>query len=58
MDICSRASIRVTETPAENMASKRLRTWGSIANPIAFAKFPTQAKASGDGRPLRGEIYK
>lgn len=58
MDICSRASIRVTDRPPENIASKRLRTWFSIASPIAFAKFPTQAKASGKGRPLRGPIYK
>lgn len=29
-----------------------------MAGPIAFAMFPTQAKASSKGLPLRGAIYK
>lgn len=56
--ICSRASTSVRERPAENITSKRPRTWGSNAGPIAFAMLPTQAKASGEGLPLRGAIYR
>lgn len=55
--ICSRASTSVGERPAENITSKRPRTWGSITVPIAFAMLPTQAKASSEGLPLRGAIY-
>lgn len=57
MVICSSASTRVGERPAANIASKRLRTQGSMAEPMAFAKFPTQAMASTEGLPLRGAIY-
>lgn len=56
--ICSRASTSVEERPAENITSKRPRTWGSITGPIAFEMLPTQAKASSEGLPLRGAIYR
>lgn len=57
-EICSRATTRNLERPAANMQSSRPRTWGSIAGPMAFAKFPTQVIASWDGLPLRGAICK
>jgi hypothetical protein len=46
----------VEESPAENITSKRLRTKGSIAGPMAFAMFPTQTNASSEGLALRGAI--
>lgn len=53
----SNESTSVTESPAENIGSKRPRTWGSMVGPIALAIFPTHARASSEGLPLRGAIW-